>query len=39
MGAEKKPQEKIRDMADKKVEDEKAEQVKGGRMKQNPPKG
>jgi len=39
MGAVKKAQEKIRDMADKKLADEKAEQVKGGRMKLNPPNG
>jgi hypothetical protein len=39
MGADKKSQEIIRDMADQKLEDQKAEQVKGGRMKLNPPRG
>ena len=38
MGTETKPQENVRDIADKKLEAEKAEQVKGGRMKADPKK-
>lgn len=39
MSDEKKSPDKVKDLADKKIEEQTAEQIKGGRMKQNPPKG